>query len=244
MYCPECGTKVNDNDRFCTNCGHQLNKQTKPDVSDFVVEQNEEEYPSAKKLKKKKKKKSCLGRLFSTLIILFFMLFFAIGLSGNNDSATQKGSATVKPSATPGSASNATSTVTPTATPTISPTSTVKVSKASLVTMAKSVLEESASGFSYCKVDGDETGFTVYVAMDGLAFELAMYQELGKNVNEEGWQEVKDSLLYAYGNARNLLNGIGLDDASLMINMLNDNNHDYTLLSIFDGRIVYDVANE
>ena len=84
------------------------------------------------------------------------------------------------------------------------------------------------------------TSFTIFVAMDGLAFELAVQTELGKDPNAAGWNDVKTSMLSAYGGCKALLDSVGLTDAVLMINLVNDNNYDLVLLSVYDGQIVYD----
>lgn len=255
MYCPNCGTKVNDKDHFCMNCGQKLDQTPKPDEEDSFGEKYEVEEVSAKRPKKRKKKKSCLGRFFSFLITFCLLLIFlALAIGGSSTNESPKVSGTVKPTTTHTDAATSKPTVKPTATskPTATPkpTNTPEPTDAPITAEDVEAIKNYLSvllneSYSYYDISGDETGFTINVSGDGLAEAVALYKSLGKGTDSEEWVLLKDSFVYLYNRVYEALETFGMKDPALMMSVVNNQNHDYYLLVVANGgTIVYDVLAE
>lgn len=226
MYCSKCGTKLADNARFCTECGTQVEaEQEKQTFHSYAVAQP----PKAKK------KKGCFARLISGIFGAFAALVLLVILiptdSDKPASSTQKVAST-KPTAT----------VSVTATPEVEPQTTVSKET---VEGLKVILKAAASDvYSFFDVTGDETGFTLTIASAGLTQAVALAQADTTGSLLPAWEESKTSLMNLYEQTYALIEQAGMKEPALMINVVNDLNHDYTLLAIIDHQIVYDVLAE
>ena len=108
--------------------------------------------------------------------------------------------------------------------------------------LIKSFLETMlADSFDYSLVEGDETGFTISVAINGLTAEVYTAKTAGYDENYGPWVDAKNSMLEAYNATYELLITMGMENPSLMMIVLNDTNHDNYLLAMYAGSIVYDV---
>lgn len=92
----------------------------------------------------------------------------------------------------------------------------------------------------YFVVEGDETGITVTMAMNGIAEELIVASNLGHDETSEPWASHRETVLDFYFLFEDLLEAKGRSDLVLMVNLVNDTNYDNCLLSAYRGDIVYD----
>ncbi len=76
---------------------------------------------------------------------------------------------------------------------------------------------------------------------DGGAAEATLAQG-GDTEMQEDWQVLTDALVSLSDTATSALVEAGLDGYSVMVNLLNDQNTENTLLSVVDGFVVYDVV--
>lgn len=249
MYCPNCGTKVNDKDHFCMNCGQKLDQTAEPAAAAPIDEQYKVEEVSAKRPKKKKKQKSCIGRLFTFLMVCCILLIaFASVFGGSPSNESPNVSATVKPTATHTASVTSKPTAKPTATP--KPTNTPEPTDAPITAEDVEAIKNYLSvllneSYSYYDISGDETGFTINVSGDGLAEAVSLYKAVGRGADSPDWVFLKDSFVDLYKKVYQSLETFGMKDPALMMSVVNDQNHEYYLLIVADGgRIIYDVLAE
>ncbi|MGN0629263.1 MAG: hypothetical protein ACI4IW_06505 [Oscillospiraceae bacterium] len=102
-------------------------------------------------------------------------------------------------------------------------------------------IEAAAKGqVDYFSIEGDETGITVSLAMNGIAEELLYASSLGYDETYEPWASNREALLNLYFLFEELIADNGREDIVLMVNLVNDTNYDNCLLSAYRGEIVYD----
>ncbi|RKJ38496.1 zinc ribbon domain-containing protein [Acutalibacter sp. 1XD8-33] len=90
-------------------------------------------------------------------------------------------------------------------------------------------------------IDTQDEMIVISVWMDGVALNLSAIQEAGGDTNHPNWVEVKTALSSMYSSFTNLLETGGYPAYPVVINAINDLNHENTLLTIANGEIVYDV---
>ena len=108
-------------------------------------------------------------------------------------------------------------------------------------------LEETAknSGFSYVKVNGSTTLFTIELAQDGLADAIILYKISGYDEISSGWQtNVVDPIILLCDGASSYIQYSLGSDIPVEIHVLNDKNLDNILLAIYDGEVVYDAMED
>lgn len=107
------------------------------------------------------------------------------------------------------------------------------------------VLESTGKeNFDYFKVEGDETGFTIYCAVKGVAADVVFAKAAGYDSSYAPWVESKEAMCSFYDSAHELIETFGMDDFALQVLLLNDQNHDNILLGIMFGEVIYDAMNE
>lgn len=134
-----------------------------------------------------------------------------------------------------------------TAKPTETPKPSDTPSDTSDITDAvKTLIEDklSTAGFDYCSVEGDETGLTISITMDGLSSQVALAKQQGKDETDEGWVTMRDSIVSLCGSVKEFAEAMGMDSPSVMISVLNDSNKENTLLMVAEGIVIYDVMAE
>lgn len=216
MYCSKCGTEISANARFCTECGTAVE----------IIDEQTESQPA----KRKKKKKGCFSRFLSGVFGAFaalVLLVILIPTDSDKPASSVENESSAKPTAT----------VSATATPKAEPQTTITAERIEFI---KNTLKEALSQYSYSEVSGDQTGFTITVASDGLAEAIAITKEHPTQEYKAIWEENKQILLESYEKTYSILETAGMKDPSLMLNVVNDLNHDYILLSIINHQVVYD----
>ena len=199
-----------------------------------------------------KKKGNCLMRIIKFLFVFCLFVVIMVGMNTDTDKSKNTPDNTVshKPQTT--NAPTATlklEKITPEPTKTIEElkallkeaqnkeTPTPKTSKETIEGI-KSLLSNSMEGFSYYNVSGDETGFTMTVAMDGLAAEVAAAK--ASKEKSEGWADVRKVSVLMCNNASGMIKNFGMTNAVCALYVVNDINHDDVLLFVLDGQIVFD----
>lgn len=195
----------------------------------------------------RKKKGNCLMRMLKFVFVFCFFLVVIVGMNTDTKSTNDKPTVTftAKPEETKtieelkDMLKSAQATEAPTAEPTSKPTETptTTVSKKDIDAI-KNLLKEAMAGFSYSNVSGDETGFTLTVAMDGLAAEVAAAK--ASKEKSEGWADVRKVSVLMCNNASGMIKNFGMTNAVCALYVVNDINHDDVLLFVLDGQIVFD----
>lgn len=110
--------------------------------------------------------------------------------------------------------------------------------------MTAAVIEALVSqNFENYTIDYDESGITLSLWQDGLAVGSVL-AAAGNQESIDSWNSIKENLVSFSDSVSETMETAGHGDATLMINILNDQNTDLVLLSALNGVIVYDAVNE
>ena len=177
-----------------------------------------------------KKKPGCFGKMIR--FVCYFLVFAAIfGAINNGDKDTKTSAPQQTARAT--QASTDKPTIEPTGEPTQKPTFDPEAAKTILGAML-------ANSYSYHSISGDETGFVINVSGEGLGQALRLIKQSQNADLLKSWEETKQTFIYVYGNVHDFLKTSGMEKPVLMMNIVNDQNHDDIVLSVYEGQIIYD----
>ena len=105
--------------------------------------------------------------------------------------------------------------------------------------LIESVLED---GCSYCKVEGDSTGFMIDIAIDGLAQKVQIGKIMGYDETHSDWVKVREAMLSMYASLVDCIESIaGIENPNVMLTVFNDVNTNNIAMMIHKGIILYDV---
>ena len=137
------------------------------------------------------------------------------------------------------------STATVTATPKVKAVQTAAPEKTLSMQEIKTLLEESLQGAAdFYAVDADGTGMLVSMAFNGMYSEIQQIVAKGNAAHNQSWQSVKTNMVGFYNSLYGLIKTAGVKNTALMLNIVNDQNHDYVLLSIVNGQVIYDITKD
>lgn len=177
-----------------------------------------------------KKKPGCLGKMIR--FVCFFLVFAAIfGAMGNSDKDTKD--------STPHKTEKATQA--PTSEPTSKPTQKPPFDPEAAKTILGAMLADS---YSYHSISGDETGFVINVSAEGLGQALYLTKQTQNADLLKTWAETKQTFIYLYGNVQDFLKTSGMEKPVLMMNVVNDQNHDDIVLSVYENVVIYDAITQ
>ena len=110
------------------------------------------------------------------------------------------------------------------------------------VSLIETVLEQ-GFGNNY-KVEIQDNMIIASAWTDGVAADATAIQQAGGGSDHESWFQMKEGMKTLYNSLDNLLDSEGYKDTTLVLNVLNDLNHDNVLLTMADGVFVYDLLAE
>lgn len=122
-------------------------------------------------------------------------------------------------------------------------TATETASVESIVNIIKANLEE-AFGSDHSSVTYDDTSITVNIWQDGAALDVELAKQTGSQELLQSWEEMKGNFEYMSNSICTLAANSGRDDILIFVNLLNDSNHDLTVLSSMNGVIYYDYLGD
>ena len=96
-----------------------------------------------------------------------------------------------------------------------------------------------AQGFENYDVVYDDTGIIISVWQENIAAGATL-AKAGQADMLDAWESLKANTTDLCASICELVDTFGIDDASVMVNVLNDTNRENVLLSIIDGVVVYD----
>lgn len=146
------------------------------------------------------------------------------------------------PTETPTEPPTETPTEVPTEVPTEKPAAG-QTSSNSLESVAQLVEANLEENFDYYKVETTEDALIVNVWGDGIAADVLTLQTTG-DFDNENWVKLKESFVSMAGSIRDLMDVGECKDAYLQLNLLNDMNTDYVLLTIYNTTVFYDILAE
>ena len=108
--------------------------------------------------------------------------------------------------------------------------------------LAEMLRQQIAESYDYCTVDGTPELFTISLAIDGTAAGVYSMTSGAAPDLRSVWESVKDGICSVSLSAGDAADAVGLTDAMVMVQVLNDLDHSKVLLSVLDGEVVYDCA--
>lgn len=249
-FCPQCGTKAEQFDkRICHNCGaivtgkfcSKCGTPTDDLAASRWMRPGNKQFPTAVS---GNKKKGCLVPVLVAIAI--FALIGMFGGADDGDSTSNLGSSGASVVAAP------TASPEPTVSPEIASTpvpmdvtsetedgtSSEILSMDDVAPMMETVIADNFENYTF---DYDETGITVSVWDDDVAMGATL-AAAGSQETVELWEELKDNMVTLCNSMVDVLEAANLKDAVVMVNILNDQNMDNTLLSVVNGVVVYDAV--
>lgn len=172
--------------------------------------------------------------------LIIVVLIVSIG-NGNDDTTSDPASTTPPSTQAPTTAPTTEPTIETTEATTEPVTEQETLSGAEAADLVIAMMELSVAGkFDYHKIEGDETGITLSIAMDGLAQDMVIAGYSGKDENYEPWVDVKENMVGLCNTIHDSAVQFGMDNPIIMVNVLNDQNHENILLGIMNGIVIYD----
>ena len=97
-----------------------------------------------------------------------------------------------------------------------------------------------ADNFTDYSVNYEENYYTINVSSTNLASEVLSAKLAGYDESYGPWVTLKESMTTRSNSIFDFIKTCGVEDPSLLINVINDQNKDNTLLSMLNGVIIYD----
>ena len=241
-FCPECGTPAAQSAPGVSNDEpvYGADLQTFPEVSESAntmpVQRGSAKSP-------KKKKNGCL------IAIIVVVILGIIGSATGGKDSEAPSSSSSDASSIPQSSSVVSSSVSSTPADSIPaasvdnnedssvPTDTVQIGMDVVMDIMRLSLSD-AYGTNYT-LEGDESGITISIWQDNIAMGVAAIAQ-GNTELRENWDTMSVSLQEMCRGVKESVAELGFPDTPVMVNLLNDLDHEKTLLSILDGEVIYD----
>lgn len=179
----------------------------------------------------KKKPNGCLVAIVTFVVIMAFGAVFGSNNKGNDADAA--------PTATP------VATEAPTAEPTEAPasseaSSTDEVSTDSIASLVKLAVKDNFDDVDV-SVDGDV--ITVNIKQNGVAADFYSLTQGDANV-KDAWDQLVQNQVSLCDQFKKSSSDLGRDDVVFIVQLLNDVNPDNVLVSVMDGTVYYNAADD
>lgn len=186
-----------------------------------------------------------VGKKPLNIVVPVVLFLAALFISPNATPTTEP-----EPAATPVVTESPTATPEPTAEPTPEPTpeateepATEETEGASTESVASLIELSIKQGFDNYTVDTQGDTIVVNVWQDGIAMGAASAQ-YGDSSAQSAWETMKDSAVEMSNSFKELARTAGRDDITVVMNVINGQNQDNTLLTVIDGTVTYDCLDD
>lgn len=178
----------------------------------------------------KKKPNGCLVAIVTFVVIMAFGAVFGSNNKGNDADAA--------PTATP----EVTATAAPTEAPTDAPeaSSTAEVTTESVASLVKLATKDNFDDVDVT-VDGDI--ITVNIKQNGIAAAYTLVAA-GDADSKASWDELVQNQVAMCNQLKDSAHDLGRDDIVFIVQVLNDLSPDKTLVSVVDGVVYYNAADD
>lgn len=194
-----------------------------------------------------KKKSGCVTKVSVTIFFIFFFAYITAGLNSEEAKRTSAPDTGLLPTAST-VAQTYTPAPTATAEPTLTPTPSATHTPVPIDTGAiKEELEKRISKtYSYYDVQVDETGAIIYMTNDGMVSAVSVLKQYYSSSAEvrNTWETMRKSILALHDDIYNYLASCGIDNPTVMVQLVNDENKENVLLGAAYGMIIYDFMSE
>lgn len=216
IQCPECGREISDAAAACLHCGYPISeKEVHRDMTMVTEERKERAEDKNKEVTEAVKRSGLI--ILAVCVVLFYVLFFA-------DMEKKRGSGTDESydSQTEEQENRGES-----------------LTLDDIAGVIKKNLWE-----SYDNVEVTATADTIRVKIwnDGVAAGIYFIQQ--GELERDEWDDIKRSIINLSRNIQEVMKAGGRSDVHLSIDVLNDQNTEKTLLTVFDSTVVFDILSE
>lgn len=123
------------------------------------------------------------------------------------------------------------------------------LSDTELTYMAASILIDSNLQQAFSKdnyeVKYDKDSITINIWNDGIVQGIVLLKAgLGEESWQSSWDSIKQSAISSCSRWTEEIIEAGIDNPTVIYNIVNDQNHDNVLLSVCNGTLIYDVLND
>lgn len=115
------------------------------------------------------------------------------------------------------------------------------ISKEEMLDLYFSAVEESLKYHDLVLVEGNETRIQVSISYDGFEHLVTTITKAGFDQNYVGWVQLTDARLAEYDRICKLAPTYGLDDTTITLYCVNENNIYENYMVIENGVVIYDV---
>lgn len=123
----------------------------------------------------------------------------------------------------------------------VSTASELHLEMADIIPSVETILDESYNG-NY-SLDYDDSSVTVNLWYDGVALGATMAAD-GDAEYQKQWDTLVNSMTQQTESLVDVFETAGLNDVVVLVNVLNDQNKDNTLLSVLNGIVIYDAVQQ
>lgn len=226
-YCMKCGTQNEDGAKRCTNCGN-LFPEPKPDfIASNLPDPDDWHWDEPKKRQKKShhSPKRKVGAGCGCLVVIVVVAAVITALCMLFSSGKSKNDIAVKPESSAAEQSDESGVFSP--------------------ELFQGILEDSfqdQDGLSDVSVqyDSDLNYYTVNLTADGISMDTIKLKLTG---NMQKWNDMRSGIEDTSRELHEKMMEYGLN-ASICINVVNDLNSDRVLLSVIDGKTIYDYMKD
>lgn len=251
MKCPKCSTDLPAGTSECPQCGAKFVTGKYCPHCRAVIPSTATVCPQCKQpvgggnspLDTQNQRQSSFRWWRIPIYILVFILGIGAGVAGSKPEIPnpQISSSSFQP-VTNSLAAALSPTSHPTSIPTPPPEESLSTQQRGSIEDAAALIElaiKEGFGNDYT-ITTDEDTITVSVWKEGVAAAVVLVQTAGGDTNHPDWVTVKESFMSLYNSLSELLSAGGYNDYSIILNALNDQNRENTLLTIAYGIIIYD----
>lgn len=226
MYCKNCGKEIKPGAKFCQECGAQVSDSIQTQAGPDIVSET----------KPKKSKKPFYKRWWFWVIAVILVLGSCGGMSDSSKDTTPVPEATSTVSANEKAAVEKESTKIETAAPATSSSEDIDTA----VNLIESVLKEHYNNYT---ISHEDRIITINIWEDGIAVG-ALLASQGNEECKESWDEMVENVKVFSDSVCEFVDSLGLDDVTVVINLLNDSNTENVLLTVMEGIVIYDSVND
>ena len=207
-------------------------------------------------VKKKPKKRASILTIVSLILC---MVLSPIVPDSDSDNAQEEQITTTSSSSSEEQDSEPEATQTPSPAPTVSPepeessepenseanegsseSSNLNLSMDEVGPLVEAVVSQNFDNYD---VDYDDSGITINIWEDGIAAGATM-AAYGDETMQESWNELSDNMEGLCSSVSDSIEAFGIEGIPVMINVVNDANHDNVLLSVLNGVVIYDAVQD
>ena len=233
IKCPECGREISNAAAACPHCGFPLRQQKVDNVKqeeNAILSRNADSQKKTDDAQKEHEKRP--GCLISVAVVVFILIAMLIATSIGNEEKRLKNEQMAAREPEPAYASSASASAENRS------TTEKTLSLDDLTTEMRRILR---SNYDHCSVGIDGDTIVVNLWNDGVATGIYMIQQGQLDIEE--WTNIKTSLKKLSNSMKKTMSAAGQKDAHLIINVLNDENTDKTLLTLYDSTVTFDVLS-